>query len=63
MQLGAKSARFVYTVYRVGQYCGPKMFFTMYRPSWLIEADVRAEKCWLVCAGLLAKNLFNHSSP
>jgi hypothetical protein len=29
----------------------------MYRPSCLFEANVRPEKYWLVCVGLLANNL------
>ncbi len=31
----------------------------MYRPSCLIEAHVRPEKYWLVCAGLEVSHLFN----
>jgi hypothetical protein len=34
-------------------------FFSMYRPSCLIEAYVRPERYWLVWAGPLANNLFN----
>jgi hypothetical protein len=33
-------------------------FFLVYRPSCLIEASFRSEKCWLVCVGLLATHLF-----
>jgi hypothetical protein len=39
--------------------CGLKRFFSMYRPSYLIEAYVRPEKYWLVWAGPLAKHLNN----
>jgi hypothetical protein len=34
-------------------------FFSMYRPSCLIEAYVRPKKYWLVWAGLEANHLFN----
>jgi hypothetical protein len=33
------------------------MFFSMYRPSCLIEAYVGPEQYWLVSAGLLANHL------
>jgi hypothetical protein len=46
-------------IYRVGRSIMDKMFFSMYRPSCPIEANVRPEKYWLVCAGLLANHLFN----
>ncbi len=36
-----------------------KMFFSMHRPSCLIEAYVRPEKYWLVWAGPLANHLNN----
>ncbi len=38
---------------------GLKRFFSMYRPSCLIEAYIRPEKYWLVWAGPLASHLFN----
>jgi hypothetical protein len=41
---------------------GLKRFFSMYSPSCLIEAYVRLEKYWLVCAGLLANRLFNEGT-
>jgi hypothetical protein len=34
-------------------------FFSVYRPSCLLEAYVRPEKYWLVCIGPLANHLFN----
>jgi hypothetical protein len=39
--------------------CGLKWFFSMYRPSCLIEAHVWPEKYLLVWAGPLTKHLFN----
>jgi hypothetical protein len=36
-----------------------RFFFSMYRPSCLIEAYVRPEKYWLVWARPLANHLFN----
>ncbi len=38
---------------------GLKRFFSMYRPSCLIEANVRPEKYWLVWTGPLANHLNN----
>ncbi len=38
---------------------GLKRFFSLYRPSCLIEAYDRLEKYWLVWAGPLASYLFN----
>jgi hypothetical protein len=38
---------------------GLKRFFSMYRPSCLIEAYIRPEKYWLVWAEPLANHLFN----
>jgi hypothetical protein len=38
---------------------GLKRFFSLYRPSCLIEAYDRPEKYWLVWAGPLASHLFN----
>ncbi len=38
---------------------GLKWFFSMYRPSCLIEAYIRHEKYWLVWAEPLANHLFN----
>jgi hypothetical protein len=35
------------------------LFFSIYRPSYLIEADVRPKKYWLVCVGLFANHLIN----
>ncbi len=35
------------------------VFFSMYRPSCLIEAYARSEKYWLLCGGLLANHLYN----
>jgi hypothetical protein len=54
MQLGAKSARFVYTVYRVGQsIVDQNVFVTMYRPSWLIEGDDLKPAVWCVLGSWL----------
>jgi hypothetical protein len=36
-----------------------KTFFSLYRPSYLIEAYVWPEKYWLVWAGPLANHPFN----
>jgi hypothetical protein len=38
---------------------GLKRFYSLYRPSCLIEAYVRSEKYWLVWAGPLANHPFN----
>jgi hypothetical protein len=38
---------------------GLKRFFSLYRPSCLIEAYVRPEKYWLAWAGPLANYPFN----
>ncbi len=38
---------------------GLKRFFSQYRPSCLIEAYDRPEKCWLMWAEPLASHLFN----
>jgi hypothetical protein len=38
---------------------GLKRFFSMYRPSCLVEAYVRPEKYWFVWAGPLANHPFN----
>ncbi len=38
---------------------GLKRFFSLYRPSFLIEAYVLPENCWLVWAGPLANHPFN----
>jgi hypothetical protein len=38
---------------------GLKWFFSLYRPSYLIEAYVWPEKYWLVWAGPLANHPFN----
>ncbi len=38
---------------------GLKRFFSLYRPSCLIEAYVRPEKYWLVWAGPLANHPLN----
>ncbi len=38
---------------------GLKRFFSLYRPSFLIEPYVRPEKYWLVWAGPLANHPFN----
>jgi hypothetical protein len=38
---------------------GLKRFFSMYRPSCLLEAYIRPEKYWLVWAGPLASHPFN----
>ncbi len=38
---------------------GLKQFFSLYRPSGLIEAYDRPKKYWLVWAGPLASHLFN----
>ncbi len=39
-----------------------KMGFSMYKPSWLIEAYGGPEKYWLVCVGLLVNHLINLNS-
>jgi hypothetical protein len=38
---------------------GLKHFFSLYRPSYLIEVDVRPEKYWLLWAGPLANHINN----
>jgi hypothetical protein len=38
---------------------GLKRFFSLYRPSCLVEAYVRPEKYWFVWAGPLANHPFN----
>jgi hypothetical protein len=38
---------------------GLKRFFSLYRPSCLIEAYVRPEKYWLLWVGPLANHPFN----
>jgi hypothetical protein len=43
---------------RVGRLIKDKNFFSTYRPSCFIAADVRSEKYWLVCGGLLANRIF-----
>jgi hypothetical protein len=45
------------SVYRLGR--GIKRFFSLYRPSFLIDAYVRPEKIWMVCAGLSIKLHFS----
>ncbi len=39
--------------------CGLKRFFSLYRPSFLVEAYVRPEKYWFVWVGPLANHPFN----
>ncbi len=49
---------FVYTGWG-GQSWTKTIFFSMYRPSCLMEAFIRSKKYWFVWAGPLANHLFN----
>ncbi len=53
----------LYVLYAAIQYKGGTIdqgqkIFPTYRPLCFIEADVRSEKYWLVCGGLLANRIF-----